>query len=129
MRDAIPTQLWQCGLLWVLDLPLAPVLIASMAWLFDLQIWHLDGVPYCLTPNTVRVHPARHREQYQRTLAADLTYRVHLSDLHGRWTVLDRLHRLLRAGMLGWADILARKVGADDYRRILDHADANTKPG
>ena len=125
VRAAIPTDLWRRDLLWALDLPVEPVPIASLAWLFDIPCWQLDGIPFRLTPNAVRAGPDRYHEQYRRTLSCDLAYPIHLVRLHdGRWTVLDGIHRLLKAAMLGWADIPARKVSAEDYRRILDRPDA-----
>lgn len=128
VRGAVSTELWRRDLLWALDLPVELVPVASLAWLLDVPCWQVGGVPFQVTPNAVRADPVRYCEQYQRTLATDVAYSIHLVKLNGRWTVLDGLHRLLKAAMLGWEDIPAKKLSAEDYHRILDRPGATSWP-
>lgn len=126
VRAAIPTDLWRRDLLWALDLPVEQIPVASLAWLLDVPLWQWDGVPFRLTPNAVRADPERYDEQYRRTLASDLAYPIHLVGLRDRWTVLDGIHRLLKAVLVGRAEIPAMKLSAENYRCILDSPDAPT---
>ena len=79
-----------------------------------------DGRP----EDGIRADPDRYREQYQRTLASDLAYPIHLVTLLGRWTVLDGVNRLNKADVLGWADTPAKKLSAEDFLGVLDPPDA-----
>src|SRR5215217_3379536 len=101
VREAIPTVRWRRDELWSLALPIEPVAIAGLAWLFDLPIWKDAGQPWQVTPNQVRADPMRYVEHFRRAMICDLSYPIHLYKHNGRWTVLDGFHRLLKADLQG----------------------------
>jgi hypothetical protein len=124
VRDAIPTARWRRDALWALALPVEEVAVASLAWVFDLPLWAVDGVPFRVAPNEVRADPAAYVDQYRRTMASDPRDPIHLNLHNGRWTVLDGVHRLLKAAMLGWESIPAMKLSEADFRGIVEPGDA-----
>jgi hypothetical protein len=73
-------------------------------------MWAMEGAPFTLTPAQVAACPRRFAGPYARTLAADLRFPIHVLDRPKRLTVLDGMHRLLKAHLLGHDTILAKKV-------------------
>lgn len=52
----------------------------------------------------------RYEAQWARTRAADLEYPIYLLKWRNDWTILDGVHRLLKADILKCATIKARRV-------------------
>jgi hypothetical protein len=64
----------------------------------DLPFWAYAGKPFQVTPRQVAADPVTYREQYDRTLAADLIHPLDaLARPDNRITILDGVHRLLHA--------------------------------
>jgi hypothetical protein len=101
---------WELDRLLALDLPLEEVLVRDFVWLLDLPFWREHGEWFVLTPNQVRERPDEHVGQWARTLRADLDSPVHITERHGRWVILDGVHRLLKATIVGRDTIPARRV-------------------
>lgn len=118
VRSAIPTARWRRDRLWALRLPVEDVPTAEFAWLLDLPLWRDGGVPFCVSPDQVRSDPERYPGQHRRTWASDLAYPIHLADYNGRWTILDGVHRLLKATILGRTFVCAMKPTEADLRAI-----------
>jgi hypothetical protein len=76
----------------------------------DLPFWREDGEWFVLTPNQVRERPDEHVEQWARMLRADLDAPVHITERHGRLVIIDSVHRLLKANILGRDCLPARRV-------------------
>jgi hypothetical protein len=96
---------------------------------FDSLRWHLDlpwlrheGKPFQVTPAQVKADPARYQEQYRRTVAADLGCPLDLLFRNGRWVVLDGIHRLLKADLLGLSTIQVRRLPTAMLPLILQPA-------
>ncbi|HZX06813.1 ParB N-terminal domain-containing protein [Kribbella sp.] len=92
---------WDLDLLHALDLPVLAMPITDLAHHLDLPFWAYDG-PFHVTPRQVAADPVTYHAQYERTLAADLRHPldvVHRPD--DRITILDGVHRLLRAELEG----------------------------
>ena len=87
LRDVTTEFQWELERLWRLRVEATPVPIGELEWHFDLPLWKYDD------------RPVRYREQYERTMAADLRYSLHFPDRPERLTVLDRPHRI--RGQLG----------------------------
>lgn len=122
---AIPPELtayildfhWDVERLHALDLPTVDLPVADLAHHLDLPFWAYDG-PFQVTPRQVAADPVTYRAQYERTLAADLRHPidvVHRPD--NRLTILDGVHRLLRAYLEHHSTITARVLPWSD----LDH--------
>ncbi|WP_427887922.1 hypothetical protein ACQHIV_33065 [Kribbella sp. GL6] len=99
---------WDVELLHALDLPTVELPVAELAHHLDLPFWAYDG-PFQVTPRQVAADPVRYHAQYERTLTADLRHPidvVHRPD--NRLTILDGIHRLLRATLEGHQTLDAR---------------------
>jgi hypothetical protein len=67
----------------------------------------------------VAADPQLHAEQYARTMAADLRYPLDaVRRPDGRITVLDGVHRLLRAQLCGLGVVRVRVLDWDDLDEI-----------
>lgn len=118
LLDILPDELrgvlldfaWQLDLLWSLDIPATEVPLDELRWHFDLPLWAVDGKYFHVTPAQVAADPERYSQQYARTLAADLSYPIHMLDRPVRMTILDGTHRLLKAHLLGHETVQVIKV-------------------
>jgi hypothetical protein len=101
---------WDLGLLHALDLPLVELPVEDLAHHLDLPFWAYDGRPFQLTPHQVAADPVAYHDQYERTLAADLRHPLDVVRRpDDRITILDGVHRLLRAELEG-RDVLTVRV-------------------
>jgi hypothetical protein len=109
---------WDVELLHGLDLPTAEVPLAELAHHLDLPFWRYDR-PFQITPRQVLADPVKYHEQYARTLSADLRHPLDVVRRpDGRITVLDGIHRLLRAELEGWVMVVVRVLGWDRLGEI-----------
>ncbi|GAB2681267.1 hypothetical protein [Kribbella swartbergensis] len=109
LHDVILDFHWDQRLLWALDLPVLELEVAGLVWHLELPFWSQDGRPFQVSPLEVAADPAMHPEQHARTMRADLSYpldAVRRSD--GRITILDGVHRLLRAHVDGLRSVRVR---------------------
>jgi hypothetical protein len=104
--------LWDHRRLWSLNLPVTQVPVADLGWHLDLPMWTFEGRPFVLTPKEVAQNPQAYPDQYARTLTADTSVPLHLLARPSRLTVLDGMHRLLKACMEGRRAVLAKKIPA-----------------
>src|SRR5215469_1244303 len=97
-----------------LELPVKTLPVSALAVHLTLPYWRLGDEPFQLTPRDVMNDPARYVEQYRRTWQADLTYPIILCDRAGKPPmILDGVHRLLKAVLLGQTTIVARVFTLD----------------
>jgi hypothetical protein len=118
IRDTLPTVPWSLQRLWRLELPVRPVAVEELAWLFDLPLWQLNGTRFQVSPRQVRDDPAGFPDHLNRVMASDLRYPIHLVEHRGRMVVLDGFHRLLKAAMEGHAEIDAMVLSQDDLEAV-----------
>ena len=88
----------------------APPTTPSATWHLDLPFWRHDGKPFQVTPGQVKADPVRYEEHYRRTLAADIGCPLDLTTRNHRWVILDGVHRLLKADLLGLSHVPVRRV-------------------
>jgi hypothetical protein len=81
--------------------------------------WQHDGTPFQVSPSQVSADPRPYQEQYKRTMAADLACPLDLLVRNGRLVILDGVHRLLKADLLGLASIRVRCLPAAMLPRII----------
>ncbi len=111
LRSVMPGFLWSRERLWALELPVERVAVDELRWHLALPMWSFDGVPFAITPEQVRADPGRYHLQHARTMAADLAFPVDaLARPRGALTLLDGVHRLLKADMLGRRTVDVKKV-------------------
>src|SRR4051795_7560288 len=102
LRRVLMDERWEISKLWALDLPVEHVPTASLAWQLDLPWWRAGEEWFAVTPNEVRDAPYGPLQwQWKRTLAADLSSRIDLRWAENRLVILDGVHRLLKAVVLG----------------------------
>ena len=118
VRGAISTRLWDRDALWALPLPTIMWPIQDLAWILDVPLWAVDGRPFQVSPNQVRRDPTRYAAQFARTLESDLDFPIHLVRLHGRWTILDGVHRLLKADLCGQCEIASKTLSDKAFTSI-----------
>jgi hypothetical protein len=110
LREVILDFQWDRQRLWALELPVVEVAMAELEWQLRLPWWALDGRPFVLTPDQVAQDPATYGQQYTRTQAADLRSPLHVLQRSQKLTVLDGVHRLLKAHLLGRDTVKVKKV-------------------
>ena len=110
---------WDLARLHALDLPTTELTVASLAHHLELPFWAYDGRPFQVTPYEVAADPNRYHEQFARTLVANLSHPVHaVRREDGRITILDGVHRLLKAHLTGQALVRARLLGREQLDEI-----------
>lgn len=110
LRDVIVDFHWDLERLWQLDLSVTRVPVAALRWHFDLPMWQYEGAHFAVSPAEVAADPIRYREQWDRTMAADLRHPLHVLVRPDRLTVLDGVHRLLKAHHLGHPTVAVHQV-------------------
>ncbi|MDR0344396.1 MAG: hypothetical protein LBI49_15050 [Nocardiopsaceae bacterium] len=119
LLDIVPAPLqghildfnWSHERLWALDLPARPMAVAQLRWLLSLPWWSYQRAHFVISPEQVRSDPSRYHEQYDRTMAADLSLPIHLLSHDNRvTTILDGVHRLLKADLTGRQVINTKQV-------------------
>lgn len=101
LRDVILDFHWDCERMWQLDLPVTEMAVAELEWHLRLPLWSDDGRPFTVSPAEVSANRERFHAHYARTMAADLRFPLHLLNRHPRPTILDGVHRLHKASLLG----------------------------
>lgn len=119
LRAVILDFHWSTERLHALQLPEQEVPRSELAWHLDLPFWAADGHPFQVSPAAVAADPARHPDQWRRTLAADLRYPL---DCYlgpsGRITILDGVHRLLKAAVGQLPVVRIRTLAPADFDQI-----------
>jgi hypothetical protein len=109
---------WSHTKLWALDLPVREMPVSELVWQLSLPWWRDGDCYFVLRPVDVLAAPQRYPKQHARTLAADLAYPIDITLRHGHWFVLDGVHRLLKAVLVGRRTISIRQLDAADLDRI-----------
>jgi len=100
MQALLPNVQWDRARLHALALPVVELPVTSMRWQLDLPWWRDGERRFVVTPNQVRLDPERWAVHWRRTLDADLDYPIDLLQRE-RLVILDGVHRLLKADVLG----------------------------
>lgn len=101
-----------------MELPTEEMGISEIIWHFDIPFLWEKGV-YNLKPQEVIDNPEAHKEAYERTMQADLVYPIDIMENKGRWLILDGLHRLMKASILGMRQVNVRKVPREQISEIV----------
>lgn len=109
---------WSEEKVWALEVPAEEMDIKELEWHFDIPFWSTPNGFYDLKPNSVLAEPDNHREEYERTLKADLIYPLDIMYWKKRWLLLDGLHRLVKAKKLGLKKVKVRKVPINAIPKI-----------
>lgn len=102
---------WSNEKVWELDIPVEEIDVSELEWHFDIPFWNQPGEGYYdLKPNEVLADQEKYRDEVMRTMNADLSYPLDIMYWKNRWLLLDGLHRLVKARLLGMTKIRVRKV-------------------
>lgn len=83
--------------------------VIDFAWHLDLPFWANGGKPFKVRPSAVAADRSRYPAQWERTMAADLRFALHARTRStGQVVILDGIHRLLKASILGWPTVNVR---------------------
>ena len=111
---------WDEKKVWALDLPTEDMNINELAWHFDIPfLWTKPDGYYDLKPREVLANPDSYKDEYERTMQADLLHPIDVMDWRGRWLILDGLHRLMKASANGHSKVSVRRVPQSLIPKIL----------
>lgn len=128
--DQIPASLrpwllpidWDREQLWALDLPHQRIPLELLRWHLALPWWRHDSAWFQVTPQEVLARPSGYLEHAQRIARADLSYPLHVVRRRHRWLILDGVHRLARAQLLGYTKVEVFTLTAEEIAAIAKHA-------
>ncbi len=93
---------WDVGKLWALKLPGRDVELSCLRWHFELPWWRgADRAWFQVRPARVLDHPGQYPEHQARLVRASLDMPIHVLRRHGRWLVIDGIHRAAKAAQEG----------------------------
>lgn len=126
MKEGIPPIIkdvgfdfsWSEEKVWALDAPVEEIYISELIWHFDTPFLWENGI-YNLKPQEVLDNPEAHTVEYERTMRADLAYPIDIMENKGRWLILDGLHRLMKASILGMEKVNVRKIPRERIPEIV----------
>lgn len=110
---------WDERKVWKLKVPAEEMPISKLEWHFKIPFWRLpDNTPYSLKPIDVINHPEKFEKEYKRTLQADLKHPIDIMWNKGQWLLLDGLHRVVKAKILGMETVRVRKISRSYIPKI-----------
>lgn len=110
---------WQDEKIWKLDLPITKMAIKKLSWQFEIPFWRYGNKKYAITPNQVITNPKKYHLQYKRIIECDLKYPLDIiKNQKGNWEILDGLHRLVKAKILGHNKVNVRKIPKSKIKDI-----------
>lgn len=116
---------WDIKKVWALDEPTIKMSIHELTWHFDIPfLWYGDEV-YNLKPIEVIKNPEKYKEEYERTMKADLSHPIDVMENKGRLLILDGLHRLMKHSILGDREISVRIIPREKIPDILEDKNKN----
>jgi hypothetical protein len=118
LHDVILDFHWDLERLWRLDLPVTELPVAAIERHLRLPLWSFEDQPFAVSPADVAADPIRFHKQYARTMAADLSYPIHLLNRRPHPTVLDGVHRLHKASLLGHRTVKVKLLPIDRLSEI-----------
>jgi hypothetical protein len=110
---------WSEDKVWALNVPTEDMDIQELTWHFDIPfLW--ENRVYNLTPHEVINNPEAHKEEYDRTMRADLSHPIDIMEHKGRWLILDGLHRLMKSSIMDAEKVHVRKISREYIPQILE---------
>ena len=101
---------WNEEKVWALKIPVENINISKLEWHFEIPFLNTSKGFYDLTPNQVLNNPGKHKKEYKRTIKANLKHPIDIMPNKGKWLILDGLHRLMKAKLLGIKNVKVRKI-------------------
>jgi hypothetical protein len=114
LATVIPNVMWSRERLHRLALPTVEIAIDELRWQLALPWWRDGERRFAVSPDEVRRAPARYARQWQRTVAAEFEFPIHLLQ-RDRLIMLDGVHRLLKADVEARSTVAAHVVGHERF--------------
>lgn len=112
---------WDARDVWKLEVPVTQIDAQDLVWHFDVPFLWEDGGYYNLKPQEVIDSPQKHKREYERTMRADMSHPIDIMENKGRWTILDGLHRLIKAVILGQEKVNVRIIPRSEIKNIKSY--------
>ena len=109
---------WDNKKVWSLNVPIETADRLLLDWHFGIPFWNTENKYYNLKPIDVINKPNKYKAEYERTLNADLSHPIDIMKNKGRWLILDGLHRVVKAKILGQSKIQVRKIPRTEIPNI-----------
>jgi len=124
LKDLLLDFWWDLDKLHALELPEINCDMVDFLFYLDLPYWQYKGEPFRVAPRDVLEYPDKYHEQHTRTLHADLQHPIIIFKRENQPTIiLDGVHRLLKAHMLGLAEIRVKLFSEEQIPLILHARD------
>lgn len=118
LRGVLLNIRWDRDALFRMVLPVEEVPVAELRWQLALPWWRVGDRYFAVSPEEVRADPDRYAGHWQRTLAADLAYPIHVVATTPVLRILDGVHRLLKADTMGQTQIRTCRVDRTHLAQI-----------
>ncbi len=110
---------WEEEKIWALELPTTEMDITQLMWLFDAPFWENDtGERYMTTLWDVINEKEGTTKEVMRMQNVDLAFPIDIFENHGKWLVLDGLHRLAKAYKNGDTKVNVRIIPRESLPEI-----------
>ncbi|MCL5099979.1 MAG: ParB/RepB/Spo0J family partition protein [Candidatus Marsarchaeota archaeon] len=109
---------WSSKKVWKLDIPVTGMQMSELQWHFNIPFWNKPGGYYDLKPNEVMENPETYKAEYDRVIGSDLKHPIDVMQNKGRWLILDGLHRLAKAKLLGMDTVKVRRIPRSKIPKI-----------
>ena len=109
---------WSVEKVWALKYPAEEIDMRELESHFDIPFHWQGGEIYNLKSIDIINNPNRYKEEYERTMKADLRHPIDIMKNKGRWLILDGLHRLMKAKILGMNKVMVRKIPRSEIQNI-----------
>lgn len=110
---------WDEKKVWELDVPVEEMDVKELEWHFEIPFWNSPSGYYDLTPNQVIENPEKYKEEFKRTMKANLSHPLDIMFWKQRWLLLDGLHRLVKLHKLGMKKVKVRKIPKEAISKII----------
>jgi|SRR3989344_152479 len=110
---------WDNKKVWALNYPVEEINTEELTWHFEIPFHGYGNEIYNLKPIETIDNPKKYNEEYGRTMKSDLSYPIDIMQNKGRWLILDGLHRLMKAKILGMKKVKVRKIPRSEIPNIL----------
>jgi hypothetical protein len=110
---------WEEEKIWALDLPKQEMDISELLWHFDVPFWTDDKQErWTINPWDVVNGKNTAKREIERMEQSNLDYPIDIMENHGRYLVLDGLHRLVKAYKNGQKRVMVRIIPRERFDEI-----------
>jgi tRNA(Arg) A34 adenosine deaminase TadA len=110
---------WSEEKVWKLNYPTEAIDINELTWHFAVPFHWDNGGVYNLTSQEIIDNPEKYKDEYDRTMNADLSHPIDIMENKGKWLILDGLHRLMKSRILGKSVVQVRKIPRSEIINII----------